>query len=124
MESTWLNPKKLSAVNHVATEFWKNDYDDNDLYHLENINLDESKGKMELRKRVFEYENLYLIENRAKSIHINDKEVKNIDEFNLLHNIINNPKRYKYINIHCSPILQECMNTRKAEWSTKTIRIY
>ena len=46
-------------------------------------------------------------------IYINDNELKNIDECNLLHDIINPPKRAKNINSHYSPILNECINTRK-----------
>ena len=44
---------------------------------------------------------------------MNDIEVKNIAEFNLLHDIINHPKRAKNINIHYSPIMYGFMNTRK-----------
>ena len=46
-------------------------------------------------------------------IYIHDNKVKNIAECNLLHDIINNPKRAKNINSHYSPILHGCMNTRK-----------
>ena len=44
---------------------------------------------------------------------MHDKEVNNIAECNLLHAIINPPKRAKYININHSPILHGCMNTIK-----------
>ena len=64
-----------------------------------------------------------MIENRDKLIHIHDNEVKNISECNLLHNIINPHKRAKNINIHYSPILHGCMNTRKGIEQLKNFRI-
>ena len=42
------------------------------------MSLDDTKEKMEWLKRALEYENLYVIENRAKLMHIHDNEVKNI----------------------------------------------
>ena len=46
---------------------------------------------------------------------IHGKEVNKIDECNLLHDIINPPKRAKNLNRHYSPILHSCMNTRKCK---------
>ena len=46
-------------------------------------------------------------------IYIHDKEVNKISECNLLHDIINPPKRAKNLYSHYSPILNVCMNTRK-----------
>ena len=46
---------------------------------------------------------------------IHKNELNNIAECNLLHDIINYPKRAKYINNHYSPILHGCMNTRKGK---------
>ena len=46
-----------------------------------------------------------MIENRNKIIYIHDKEVNNLSEYNLLHDIINPPIRAKNINSHYSPIL-------------------
>ena len=54
---------------------------------------------------------------------IHNKEVKNIAEFNLLHNIINPPKRAKILNRHYSPILHICMNTRKGKAKFKNFCI-
>ena len=51
------------------------------------------------------------------------KEVNKIPEYNLLHNIINPPKRAKNINIHYDPILHRCMNTRKGRARFKSFRI-
>ena len=42
-----------------------------------------------------------------------DNEVKNIAEFNLLHDIINTPELTKNINICYSPTVHRCVNTRK-----------
>ena len=97
--------KKVSALNHEATEFLEIDYDVNDLYQVENMSIDKPKEEMEWRKRV--------IENRDKLIHIHDNEVKNIAECNLLHDIISPPKCAKNINSHYSPIIHRFMNTRK-----------
>ena len=68
-------------------------------------------------KHAFEYEkkNSFGIENRNDMTRIHNNEVKNIAEYNLLHDIINTPKRTKYLNIHYSPILHVCMNTRKGK---------
>ena len=53
--------RKVIAIDHEAPEFLESDYDTNDLYQVENISLDETKEKMEWRKRVLEYEKLYVI---------------------------------------------------------------
>ena len=45
-------------------------------------------------------------------IHMHDKELKKISEFNLLHDIINPPKRAKNLKSSYSPILHGFMNTR------------
>ena len=39
--------KKVSDVNHEAPEFLENYYDENNLYQVENISLDETKEKIE-----------------------------------------------------------------------------
>ena len=64
-----------------------------------------------------------MIENRNEIIYIHDKDVKNIAEYNLLHDIINPPKRAKNINSHYSPITHECMNTRKGRANFKNFQI-
>ena len=46
---------------------------------------------------------------------IHDKEVNKISECNLLHEIINPPKRTKYLNIHYPPIIHGCTNTVKGK---------
>ena len=44
-----------------------------------------------------------------------NNEVNNIAQCNLLHNMINSPKRAKNLNSRYSPILHGCMNTRKGK---------
>ena len=56
--------------------------------------------------------------------HIYDNEVNNIAECNLLNDIINPPKRAKTFNIHYSPILHGCINTRKGTAKFKTFSLY
>ena len=44
MDEILLNEtKKVSAVNHKAPYILENDYDENDLYQMENMSLDETK---------------------------------------------------------------------------------
>ena len=66
-----------------------------------------------------EYENSYVIGSRSKLIHMHDNEVKNISEGNLLHDIINPPKRAKNIKNYYSPIIHGFMNTRKGRAKLK-----
>ena len=39
--------KKVSAVNHEATECLESDYDENNLYQVENMSIDETKENIE-----------------------------------------------------------------------------
>ena len=54
---------------------------------------------------------------------IYNNEVKNISECNLLHEIINPPKRAKKLTIHYSRIIHVCMNTKKGRAKFKNFRI-
>ena len=54
---------------------------------------------------------------------MHDKDVNKIAECNLLHDIINPPKRAKKLNSHYSPILQGFMNTRKGKKRFKNLII-
>ena len=67
--------------------------------------------------------NSYGIKNRNDTTRIQKNGVKNIAECNLLHDIINHPKRAKSFNIHDSPILHGCMNTRKGKAKLKNFHI-
>ena len=53
--------------------------------------------------------------------HTHDKEVNKITELNLLHDIINTPKRTKII--HSSTIIHVCMNTRRVKAKFKEFQI-
>ena len=89
--------QKVSATNNEAPEFMDSDYDANNLYQVDKTSLEETKEKLDWRKRAFEYKKKksYGIENRNDMTCINNNEVKNIAECNLLHDIINTPKRAK-----------------------------
>ena len=54
---------------------------------------------------------------------IHNHEVNKIAECNLLHDIINPPKRAKHLNIYYCPIIHGCMNTGKYKANFKTFRI-
>ena len=54
---------------------------------------------------------------------IHNNEVNNIAECNLLHGIINPPKRAKSLKIHYSPILHGCINIRKVKVNFKNFRV-
>ena len=55
--------------------------------------------------------------------HIHGNEVKNIDECNLIHDIINPPKHAKKLNSHHSPIIHGFMATRKGRDKFKNFSI-
>ena len=55
-------------------------------------------------------------------VHIHDKEVNTISEFNLIHDMINPPKRAKILNIHYPPIIHIYMNTRKGRSKFKNFQ--
>ena len=42
-----IGSKKVSTVNHEAPEFLEIDYNENDLYQVENMSIDETKEKIE-----------------------------------------------------------------------------
>ena len=62
---------------------------------------------MAWRKRAFEWEqkSTYGIEDQNDMMRIHYREVNKISECNLLHDIINTPKRTKNLKSHYSPIL-------------------
>ena len=53
--------------------------------------------------------------------YIYGNEVNKISEWNLLHDILNPSKYTKILNIHHSPILHGCMDTRKGRLNFKKI---
>ena len=46
---------------------------------------------------------------------IHGKKVNKLAECNLLHDIINHPKRTENLNSHYYPIIQGCMNTKNGK---------
>ena len=84
-----------------------------------------NKENTEWRKRAFESElkNKYdsEIQNGMACIHRN--EVNKIAEWNLLHDILNPPKRTKNLTNHYSNIIHGCMNTQKGGVKFKNFRI-
>ena len=55
MKSYYTKHKKVSAAKE-APEFLESGYDENELYQVENMILEETKEKLEWRKRAFERE--------------------------------------------------------------------
>ena len=103
----------------------ESDYDENKLYQIDNMSLDETKEKLEWRKRTVEYKqkNTYGIKNQNYMRRIHDNKVNKIAECNLLHDIINHPKRTKILIIHYSPIIHGCINIRKVKVKFKNFLI-
>ena len=54
---------------------------------------------------------------------INEKEVNKIAGCNLLHDMINTTKIAKILNIHYSPIIHGCINTRHGRAKFKNFQI-
>ena len=59
--------QKISAINHETPKFLDSGYDANELYQDNKMSLEETKEKIDWRKRAFEYEekNSYGNENRT-----------------------------------------------------------
>ena len=116
------NKVSAEAQAHKNIE---SDINYNYLYHIDIIILDDNKEKIELFKRAFEseLENTYDIEIQNGMTFIHWNKVNKLDEYNLLHDIINPQKRTKILNSHYYPILQGCMNTRKGKAMFKTFLI-
>ena len=116
--------KKVSAKRE-AYENIESEFDENDLYNMDNMILEDTTEKLEWLKHAFEYKqkSTYGVENQDDMTHIHDKYVNYIAECNLLHGIINPTKLKKVLNFHYSPILHECMNTRKGKEKFKNFWI-
>ena len=93
MKSYYMKHKKWVLLRE-APEFLYSHYDYNNLYQVESMSLEETKDKIEWRKRAFECEQKspYGIGNKNYMTCIHDKKIA---EYNLLHDIINPPKRTK-----------------------------
>ena len=101
------------------------DINENHQYEIYNISLDEKKEKEEWRKREFEsgLKYKYDIEIHNGIIYIHGNKVKESDEWNLLHDILNHPKRTKKLNNYYSPIPDGHMNTQKGKAKLNKFRI-
>ena len=61
MDGILLNEtQKVSATNHEAPEFLNSNYDANDLYQVDKMSLEETKEKLDWRKRAFEYKKKHM----------------------------------------------------------------
>ena len=103
----------------------ESDIDDNDLYHVDNMSLDDNRENTERRKHVFEskLENKYDIEIQIGMTCIHGNKVNKLVEWNLLHDIPNPPKTTKKLNSHYYPILHRCKNISKGRANFKNFRI-
>ena len=115
--------QKVSAEKK-AHENVESDFDDNQLYQINNTSLDDTK-KLEWFKRAFKckVKNTYGIEYQNGMTRMNDNEINNISECNLLHDIINPPKRTKKLNSRYYPILNGYMHTRKGKANFKSFQV-
>ena len=75
-----LNETQKVGAAMEAPEFLDSDYDENNLYQVEMMSLEETKEKLEWRKHAFECEqkNSFGIENKNNMTRIHDKEVNKI----------------------------------------------
>ena len=115
MDEILLHENKKVITAKEAPENIQSDFDENNLYQIENMSLEDTNEKIEWRKHTFERElkNKYGIENLNYITRIYDKKVNKIAECNLLHDIINPTKCNKNFNSHYSTIIHRCMNTRR-----------
>ena len=90
------------------------------------MSLEETKDKLEWRKSAFECElkNSCGVEKWNDLIYIDEKEVNKISKCNLIHDIINPPKRTENININYYPILHVCMYTWNIERNLRASKFY
>ena len=111
---SYYTKQKILCAGKEAPEYLEADYDENWIYWIDNMSLDETKIRLKWRKRAFlcKQKITYGIENQNDMTCIHDNEVNKIAEYNVLHDIINSPKLTKNLNIHCCPIQHGCMNTR------------
>ena len=88
--------QKVSAKNNKAPELMDSEYNADNLYKVDKMSLEETKEKLDWRKREFEckQKNSYGIEKLNDMTRIQNNEVNKISEWNLLHDIINLPKIY------------------------------
>ena len=85
-------------MKYETHEIIDDEVDENDLYELYKLSLDETR----LLKNTFERELkiIYEIKRRNGMNHTHDNKVNNIAEYNLLNDILNPSKMTKNINFH------------------------
>ena len=80
MDEIILNETQTVSVAREAPSFMDSDCDENELYQVEKMSLEETREKLEWNKCAFERKHkiTYGIEMRNDMIHIHDKEVNKI----------------------------------------------
>ena len=78
MDEILLHEIQKLSVAKEAPELLEYDYDENELYQVENMSLEETKEKIEWLKYAFEFKqkNTYGIENKNDMTRIHDNKVK------------------------------------------------
>ena len=107
----WVDEILLEEDNKVsaeeeAQENIESDFNENDLYHIDNMSLDDKKENIEWCKSAFEckLENKYGIEIQNGMTCIHKNKGNKWAEWNLLYDIINPHKHAQSLNSHYSPI--------------------
>ena len=82
MDEILLHETQKVSVAREAPEFLDPDYDENKIYQVKKMSLEETKDKIELRKLAFEHKHKckYGIDNQNDMTHIHKKEVNKIAE--------------------------------------------
>ena len=89
MAEILLHENKKVSAERESHENVESDFDESELYLINNMSLDETKENLDLHKSEFEckLENTYGIF-KNDTTRINYNEVNNIDKWNLLHKYI------------------------------------
>ena len=101
----------------------ENEIDEKELYGLDKFGLDESHKESGKSAFGTKPEIIYDMKILNDINHIHDNKVNSIDEFNLLHDILNPSKRTKNVNSYYYLILHGCMNTHRGKLKNKNFRI-
>ena len=125
MDGILLQENNKVSAEEEAHKNIESELDENYLYQIDNMSLNDKKEKTEWCNRAFEFklENTYEIQSQNGMTCIHGNRVNKWSEFNLIHDILNPPKRTKHLTSHYSTILQVCMNIRKGKARFKNFRI-
>ena len=112
MDEIFLQGNNKVSDEEEAHENIESDFDEKDIYQVDNTNLDDKKENIEWRKRTFEseLENTYEIEIQNSMTCIDGNKSNKWSDCNLKHHILNYNKCNKHLNFHCYSIIQGCMN--------------